>query len=103
MWSLATIRPNGEKQVGNLLDRKRVDHHIFRVRSKIARGGQVIEVLRPVFPRCVFVPLTRCGKFRHGIDGVIGVVCFGLEAAVVPEAVTAAPPIIAMTSRRLIR
>jgi transcription antitermination factor NusG len=87
MWALATTKPNAERSVEKALERRGLIFHVFRYRSRIIKRGKIVHVLRPVFPRYVFVPFRSAWTVRHEVEDVLGLVCFGSDVARVPEEV----------------
>jgi transcription antitermination factor NusG len=87
MWALATTKPNAERSVENALVRRGVSFHVFRYRSRTIKRGKIIYVLRPVFPRYIFVPFASAWTVRHEVEDVLGLVCFGSDVARVPPEV----------------
>jgi transcription antitermination factor NusG len=87
MWALATTKPNAERSVEKALERRGVIFHVFRYHSRTIKKGKIVYVLRPVFPRYVFVPFHSAWMVRHEIEDVLGLVCFGSDVARVPQEV----------------
>jgi transcriptional antiterminator RfaH len=79
-WALAVCRPNSEPSVERSLTRHGFQFHIFRYRTKIIRLRKVVTVVRPIFPRYVFISIEHAWAATQ-IDNVIGLVCFGGELA----------------------
>jgi transcriptional antiterminator RfaH len=82
MWALATVKPNTEPSIERALIRQGVPFHVFRYQAKILRRRRIITILRPLFPRYVFVAFDFAWSICH-LDNVIGLVCFGGNVAVV--------------------
>jgi transcriptional antiterminator RfaH len=87
MWALATTKPNAERSVEKALERRGMNFHIFRYRSNVIRNGKIVQVLRPIYPRYVFIPLASAWIVRHEIEDVLGLVCLGSDVARVPREV----------------
>lgn len=87
MWALATTKPNSEQRVARALILRDVSFHVFRYRSNLIRNGKITQILRPVFPRYVFVPFHSAWTVRHEVEDVLGLVCFGSDVARVPQEV----------------
>lgn len=81
-WALATVKPNTEPSVQRALMRSGFPFHIFRYQSKIIRLRKVVTVLKPLFPRYIFVSFEHAWKACH-LDNVQGLVTFGGELAAV--------------------
>jgi transcription antitermination factor NusG len=81
-WALATVRANTENSVARALTKRGLPFHIFKYQAKIIRLRKVVTVLRPLFPRYVFVPFDRAWQACR-IDNVLGLVCFGESVAAI--------------------
>ena len=86
-WTLAVTAPNRESHVSAILSSLEMDHRVFRVVSRIPINGQLIEVLRPVFPGYVFVKPAESREVVLSIVGVVGFVRFGDEIIDVDQVV----------------
>jgi hypothetical protein len=64
------------------LKKRGLPFHIFRYQTKIERRRKVVIVLRPLFPRYVFVPFDSAWVACR-VDNVLGLVCFGESVAVI--------------------
>jgi len=83
-WALATVKANSEPSVERALKKRGLPFHIFRYKTKIVRLRKVVTVLRPLFPRYVFVPFDSAW-IACRIDNVLGLVCFGENVAAISE------------------
>jgi len=81
-WALATVKANSEPSVERALKKRGLPFHIFKYQTKIIRLRKVVTVLRPLYPRYVFVPFDRAWAACR-IDNVLGLVCFGESVAAI--------------------
>jgi transcriptional antiterminator RfaH len=71
---------------------RRQGYHVYlpRVQIQHRRRGRWVSAIEALFPRYVFIridPLRRSTAAVHSTRGVVGLVRFGPEPAVVPDAV----------------
>lgn len=89
-WYVASCKPRQEAVAEeNLL---RQGFHVYLPRIKIARRrrGQWLDGIEVLFPRYIFIridPLLRSTASVRSTRGVVGLVRFGGQPAVVPDAV----------------
>ena len=82
-WVLATTMPNAEVRVSKRLEKIDIPHFLFMRRFKAAHHGRLVEKLKPAFPSYIIVPMATCWNLAHHVSGVMSIVSFGSQPAVV--------------------
>ena len=80
-WALVTTPPNAEHFMTADLYRCGYQYRIFKRKITQAHQGRVIHLLRPAFPRYVFVPFEQCWNILRDIWRIVGIVAFGDQVA----------------------
>lgn len=89
-WYAVFCKPRQEAVAEENLLRQGFHVHLPRIRTRQRRRGQWVDAVEALFPRYLFIridPLQRSTAPVRSTLGVVGLVRFGGEPAVVPEAV----------------
>jgi len=93
VWYAVHTRPHAEAQALANLERQGYRGYLPRFRTRVTHARRRLVVLRPLFPRYLFVGLDRTAmRWRPILStfGVAGVVRAGQTPAAIPEPVIAA-------------
>lgn len=89
-WYVVCCRPRQEAVAEENLLRQGFHVYLPRIRIRQRRRGQWIDAVEVLFPRYIFIrldPLRRSTATVRSTRGVVGMVHFGGQPAVVPDAV----------------
>jgi transcriptional antiterminator RfaH len=89
-WYAVCCKPRQEAVAEVNLSRQGFHVYLPRIRIRQRRRGQWIDAVEVLFPRYVFIrvdPLRRSTATVRSTRGVVGLVRFGGQPAVVPDAV----------------
>ena len=89
-WYAVCCKPRQETVAEENLQRQGFKVYLPRIRIRHRRRGQWLEVVEALFPRYVFIridPRQRSTAPVRSTRGVVGLVRFGGQPAVVPDAV----------------
>jgi transcriptional antiterminator RfaH len=89
-WYAACCKPRQEAVAEENLLRQGFHVYLPRIRIRQRRRGQWIDAAEVLFPRYIFIrldPLRRSTAAVRSTRGVVGLVRFGGQPAVVPDAV----------------
>ena len=89
-WYAVCCKPRQEAVAEENLLRQGFHVHLPRIRIRQRRRGQWIDAVEVLFPRYIFIrldPLRRSTATVRSTRGVVGLVRFGGQPAVVPDAV----------------
>ena len=89
-WYAVCCKPRQEAVAEENLLRQGFHVHLPRIRIRQRRRGQWTDAVEVLFPRYIFIrvdPLLRSTACVRSTRGVVGMVRFGGQAAVVPDAV----------------
>lgn len=92
-WYGVCCKPRQEVVAEENLLRQGFHVYLPRIRIRQRRRGQWIDAVEVLFPRYIFIrldPLRRSTATVRSTRGVVGLVRFGGQPAVVPDAVMAA-------------
>lgn len=84
-WSLAITAPNAERIVAADLSRLHYPHIWFKRQASAVVRGRVVQLVRPAFPRYVFVTTDQCWEVLRDVGKVLGLLSFGEELAVIRQ------------------
>ncbi len=90
VWYVVHTRPNAEEIAARHLDRQGFRIFLPRLRKRRRHARKVDEVLRPMFPRYLFVAIDVAVDRWRSIQstiGVSGLVCHGDRPSAVPGGV----------------
>ena len=76
-WSIAVTLPGQERHVSEYFERNGFAYHWFRERFRIVRKGRVVESIRPLFSRYIFVRAQGRFELLRERARIIGFVQFG--------------------------
>lgn len=89
-WYAVCCKPRHEAVAEENLLRQGFHVHLPRIRIRLRRRGQWIDAIEVLFPRYIFIridPERRSTATIRSTRGVVGLVRFGGQPAVVPDAV----------------
>lgn len=89
-WYAVCCKPRQEAVAEENLLRQGFHVHLPRIRIRQRRRGQWIDAVEVLFPRYIFIrvnPARRSTASIRSTRGVVGLVRFGGQPAVVPDAV----------------
>ena len=89
-WYGVFCKPRQEAVAEENLQRQGFHVYLPRIRIRHRRRGQWVSAVEALFPRYLFIridPLRRSTASVHSTRGVVSLVRFGREPAVVPDAV----------------
>ncbi|HEY5291490.1 MAG TPA: transcription/translation regulatory transformer protein RfaH [Burkholderiales bacterium] len=89
-WYAVCCKPRQEAVAEENLQRQGFRVYLPRIRMRQRRRGQWIDAVEVLFPRYIFIqvdPLRRSTATVRSTRGVVGLVRFGGQPAVVPDAV----------------
>lgn len=89
-WYAVCCKPRQEAVAEENLLRQGFHVHLPRIRIRQRRRGQWIDAVEVLFPRYIFIridPARRSTATIRSTRGVVGLVRFGGQPAVVPDAV----------------
>ncbi|MCX7144181.1 MAG: transcription/translation regulatory transformer protein RfaH [Proteobacteria bacterium] len=89
-WYAVSCKPRQETVAEENLQRQGFQVYLPRIRIRHRRRGQWLDVVEALFPRYVFIridPRQRSTAPVRSTRGVLGLVRFGGQPAVVPDAV----------------
>jgi transcriptional antiterminator RfaH len=89
-WYAVCCKPRQEAVAEENLLRQGFNVYLPRIRMRQRRRGQWLDAVEVLFPRYIFIrvdPLRRSTATIRSTRGVVGLVRFGGQPAVVPDAV----------------
>jgi transcriptional antiterminator RfaH len=89
-WYAVCCKPRQEAVAEENLQRQGFHVYLPRIRIRQRRRGQWLDAVEVLFPRYIFIrldPLTRSTATVRSTRGAVGLVRFGGQPAVVPDAV----------------
>jgi len=89
-WYGVFCKPRQEAVAEENLQRQGFYVYLPRIRTRHRRRGQWVSAVEALFPRYLFIridPLRRSTATVHSTRGVVSLVRFGREPAVIPDAV----------------
>lgn len=87
-WHLAFTRPAAERVARSHLERQGYGVYLPQLRQKLLQRGKWCDRITALFPRYVFVqlnPVIQSLAPVRSTVGVVGVVRFGVDYAIVPD------------------
>jgi hypothetical protein len=85
-WSLAITAPGREFPTARLLSHWAHQHILFKVKRRLLYHGTIIDVLRPAFPRYLFISAEGAWtRLREQCSGIIDFVREDGHIAIVPD------------------
>ena len=92
-WCAVCCKPRQETVAEENLLRQNFRVYLPRIRMRQRRRGQWLDAVEVLFPRYIFIridPLRQSTATVRSTRGVVGLVRFGGQPAIVPDAVMAA-------------
>jgi transcriptional antiterminator RfaH len=86
-WVVAVTAPQREKWASENVTRQGHEYYLPMCKERLIRGGKIVDVAKPMFPRYLFVRVTVQWRFLTGTFGVIGIILDGETPAIVDDSI----------------